>query len=365
MSEEIRYADAGVDYELLDEAKRRALASARKSAMNPISRGASVLEASYGEAATIVEVGDAHYALVLECLGTKSVIAAEVEVELGMDRFADASYDTVAAAVNDCVSVGALPLVVNAYFAAGSGFYTGNRHTSLVEGFALACRHAGAAWGGGESPTLAGLVTDGSVDLAAAVMGKVPEGRSPMLGATLEPGDEIVLLSSSGLHQNGASLARRVAEDSDAGWGAKLSSGRLFGDAVLDPGVIYAGLVDKVFEADLAPHYASHVTGHGWRKLMRAERELTYRITALPDVPEVLAYLADAARLSSEEAYATLNMGAGFALFVGEGEGEQFVAIAASLGIAALRAGRIELGPRRVVIEPLRIEYAAETLEIR
>lgn len=359
------YTDSGVDYAVLDEGKRRALVAARATAENARARGANVDPESYGEPATIVTVGDEHFAFVLECLGTKSLIARDVEGELGADRFVDIGYDAVAAAVNDCASVGALPLVVNAYFGAGADFYVGSRHDSLVEGFRLACDVAGAAWGGGESPTLAGLVEDGAVDLAAAVVGKLPPGHAPLLGAELEAGDEIVLVASSGLHQNGASLARRVARGDDASWSVRLPSGRVLGDAILDRGLIYVGLMEELYAVGVAPHYASHITGHGWRKLMRANRELTYRIESLPPVPEAVAFLVERAGLSPLEAYATFNMGAGFALFVPPATDTKVIEVARSVGLAAYEAGRVEQGRRRVVVEPIGVEYAKESLEIR
>jgi phosphoribosylformylglycinamidine cyclo-ligase len=365
MNAKVTYTDVGVDYAVLDEGKRRALGLARATAENPKGRGATIDPASYGEPATVVEIGGEHFAFVLECLGTKSLVAKDVESELGIDRFVDVGYDTVAAAVNDCLAVGALPLVVNAYFGAGADFYVGGRHDSLVEGFRLACDVSAAAWGGGESPTLPGLVEGGAIDLAAAVLGMLPRGCAPLLGAALEPGDEIVLVASSGLHQNGASLARRVAAHDDASWSAELPSGRVLGDAVLDRGLIYVALMEALYSVGAVPHYASHVTGHGWRKLMRAERELTYRIDTLPPVPEVFAFLIERAGLSPAEAYGTFNMGAGLALYVAPATSAKVIDVARSVGIAAYRAGRVEDGPRRVIVEPIGVEYARESLGIR
>jgi phosphoribosylformylglycinamidine cyclo-ligase len=193
----------------------------------------------------------------------------------------------------------------------------------------------------------------------------VPDGVAPLLGAELAPGDEIVLVASSGLHANGASLARQVARTLDDGYATVLASGRSFGAALLDESVIYVALVEAALRARLPLHYASHVTGHGLRKLMRADRELTYRIDCLPDVPEVLALIAQAAGLSPRDAYGTLNMGAGFALYTGAGSGEELVAMAAELGYEALVAGRVESGPRRVLLGPVGVEYVDGDLEIR
>lgn len=360
------YRDAGVDYDVLDAAKRRSIEQAAATLGYARDRGASVVAESVGEPATLIDLGGIRLAVVLECLGTKSMIARAVESDLGLDRWHAVGIDTVAAVVNDLCCLGALPLAVNAYLATGdSGWYSGGRHASLVAGWRHACEQAGAAWVGGESPALAGMVAPGQVDLAGSAVGRVPDGAEAWLGSRLSAGDEIVLVASSGLHANGASLARKVAASSPSGWAESLPSGRALGDAVLDPSVIYVGLVSALVESGLPVHYSTHVTGHGWRKLMRAQRELTYRLQDVPEVPEVLAALSDLAGLSPNEAYATFNMGAGFALFVADGAGESAAAVAAENGYEAIVAGRVEDGPRCVVIEPLGIIYASGQLELR
>ena len=134
---------------------------------------------------------------------------------LAFDPWRSIGIDAVAAIVNDLACVGALPLTVNAYFATGSAsWYAGPRHRSLVEGWRQACEAVGAAWVGGESPTLSGLIDPDQIDIAGSALGRVPEGAAPWLGASLTPGDEIVIVASSGLHANGASLARAVASES-------------------------------------------------------------------------------------------------------------------------------------------------------
>ena len=362
-AESAAYRDAGVDYATLDDAKRRAISAAR--ATGTALRTGHFVEASRGEPAQLVEVGGARIGFVLECLGTKSMLANEALERLGEDHFAAIGYDTVAAAVNDLVCLGALPLVVNAYFATGApSWYQGSRHGSLVEGFARACGDAGAAWGGGESPTLSGLIEAEAIDLAAAAIGLVPTESAPLLGDALEAGDEIVLVASSGLHANGASLARRVARHLPDRLESRLPSGAQLGDALLAPSVSYVGLVAALQSGGVPLHYASHITGHGWRKLQRARRDLTYRVHTLPAVPEVLDFLARAADLEPAEAYATLNMGAGFACYVAAGAGEEAVAAATRLGYRALVAGVVEAGERRVVIEPLGVTYSGADLDL-
>jgi phosphoribosylformylglycinamidine cyclo-ligase len=362
------YRASGVDYDVLDAAKRRAIEAAAATLSLPQSRGAEVIGESIGEPASLLVIGGLRMAVVLECLGTKSEVAREVLESLGVDRFRDVGVDAVAAIVNDLACVGALPVSLNAYFATGSGdWYGGPQAASLVDGWQAACEESGAAWVGGESPTLAGIVSPDGIDIAGSCLGVVPAGTPEWVGSRLEAGDEIVLVSSSGLHSNGASLARRVAGSLPDGWATALPSGRRLGEAVLDPSVLYVALVEELQRrASEAPvHYASHVTGHGFRKLMRAERELTYRVRALPDVPEVLEFLADRAGLSPREAYGTFNQGAGFALFVAAGGGEAVAELASGLGYGALVAGIVEPGPRSVVLEPIGVTYDSAELAVR
>src|SRR5438874_1569184 len=92
--------------------------------------------------------------------------------------------------------------------------------------------------------------------------------------------------------------------------------------------------------------------------------ELTYRIQALPRVPEVLELLVAEAGLDPRAAYSTFNMGAGLALYC---EGQRSAAIAAlagELGYECMRAGRVEEGPRRVILEPLGLTFDGSELEL-
>jgi phosphoribosylformylglycinamidine cyclo-ligase len=361
-----RYAEAGVDYERLDAAKRLAGELAAGTGTLLAGHGAAEVSASRGQPAFVFRTGGVTLATVLECLGTKSLLADDLLRSTGEDRWADVARDTVAAVVNDLASVGALPLVVHAYFATGSArFYDHpTAFSSLAHGWRAACEAAGATWGGGETPTLAGLVTERGVELAGSAVGMVPQGREPILGQGLAAGDEIVLVDSSGLHANGASLVRRVAAGIDGGLAHPLPSGRSLGEAALDPSVIYVRLVGALLDADVPVTYLSNITGHGLRKVMRAQRELSYVLTELPPVPEVLDAVSAAAGLSTAEAYATFNMGAGFAVMCRPGEGARVVEVAAAEGYTARLAGTVEAGPRRVVLAPLDVVYGGESLQL-
>lgn len=360
------YRDAGVDYESLDAGKREAVASALATSSLLVARGGRAIDASRGEPAFVFEHRGESLALVIEGLGTKSVIARQVEQELGLDFFAEVAYDTVAAIVNDLCCVGALPLVCAAYFATGASewYVGGTRGRSLLRGWREACEVAGCAWGGGESPSLPGLLSEPDIELAGSAVGAIPQGRQPILGGELAPGDEIVLVASSGLHANGASLARLVAGRLSGGYATRLRGGSRFGEALLSPSIIYAPLVAALLDRQLPITYLSHITGHGLLKLMRPPAQLTYRIDNLPPVPEVLAFLVEQADLDAEAAYSTFNMGSGYAVYCRPGCGEQVVAIAAELGMDALVAGRVEQGSREVVLEPVGVRYGGERLDL-
>jgi phosphoribosylformylglycinamidine cyclo-ligase len=359
------YRAAGVDYETLDAGKRLAMAEALSTSPLLDARGARAFDASRGEPAFVFELDGRAFAFVLEGLGTKSIIARQVLERLGVNRFADVAYDTVAAIVNDLCCVGALPLVVNAYFATGASewYRDAARAAALVEGWQRACADAGCAWGGGESPSLSDLVAERDIELAGAAVGIVPAGRSPLLGAELGAGDEIVLVASSGLHANGASLARLLASRLPDGYASELPSGETLGEALLAPSVLYAPLVASLLQADVEVTYISHVTGHGLLKLMRPSRPLTYRIRQLPKAPAVLEFLVAQAGLDAHAAYATFNMGAGYAVYCRPHAGNAVVTSARALGLDAVLAGAVEEGPRQVILEPVGVRYGGEELE--
>lgn len=360
------YRDAGVDYDALDAGKRLAVASALATSPLLAARGGQALDDSRGEPAFVFEHAGQTLALVVEGLGTKSMIARLVEEQLGIDRFADVAYDTVAAIVNDLICVGALPLVLAAYFATGDSewYARGQRGVSLLRGWRQACEDAGCTWGGGESPTLPGLLSAPEIELAGSAVGAVPHGRPPLLGQDLRAGDEIVIVASNGLHANGASLARMVADGLPDGYATKLQDGETLGEALLRPSLIYVPLLQRAMERNLPVTYVSHITGHGLLKLMRPKAELTYRIEALPEVPAVLSFLAQRSGLDDAAAYSTFNMGAGLALYCAAGAAESLVDLAAELGMQAVRAGEVQDGPRQVILEPIGVEYRGERLDL-
>ncbi len=361
------YAAAGVDYGTLDASKILAQKAARATAANLARHDAAEIEASRGESAYLVEIGGLTIASITECLGTKVLVADAVRAFSGRSHYDTLAQDTIAMAVNDLVTVGATPLSTHAYWSAGSSAWFADRERmqDLVRGWRAACDACGMSWGGGETPALGGVVEAERIDLAASCVGVVKGRDRLMLGERLAPGDAIVLLASSGIHANGVSLARKLAESLPEGYRTRLKDGRTFGEALLDPTVLYAPVTEALFAAGVRPHYAVNVTGHGWRKLMRHPAELRYVVRQVPPVPPVLSFLRSRAEMSAREAYGTFNMGAGFALFVDRGDVATTIGVAERAGVAAWHAGDVEAGAKSLVIEPLKIAYSADDLHLR
>jgi phosphoribosylformylglycinamidine cyclo-ligase len=98
---------------------------------------------------------------------------------------------------------------------------------------------------------------------------------------------------------------------------------------------------------------------------MRHPSAFTYRMHTVPEVPRVLSFMVEHAGLEPADAYGTLNMGAGFALFVPEPQTAALLELCAQAGMPALLAGRVEEGPKQVVIEPPGVVFDASTLQLR
>jgi phosphoribosylformylglycinamidine cyclo-ligase len=363
----LSYEQAGVQYDLIDPLKVAAQRAAAATGAHLAAHGFSEVLASRGESAYVVDVGPFYVASIVECLGTKTLVADEMQRLTGTSYFAGIAQDTIAMAINDLITVGATPLVVQAYWAAGGSewFTDAARAQALVQGWRAACDTCQVAWGGGETPALAGIVEAGRIDLAASCTGLVKPKERLSLGEQLGPGDAIVLLASSGIHANGLSLARKLAERLPQGYLTEVAPGLRYGDALLAPTLLYSPVTEALWAAGVRVHYAANITGHGWRKLLRHPKALSYRVHTVPPVPAVLQFIQQQARHDNAEAYGTLNMGAGFALFVPAADAQRTVAVAQACGVPAWVAGQVEAGTKQLLIEPLGVSFKGEDLQLR
>jgi phosphoribosylformylglycinamidine cyclo-ligase len=287
----------------------------------------------------------------------------------GNSFYRNIGIDTVATIVNDLITTGAAPISVAMHAAVGDGEWFANaaRSADLADGFAEGCRQSNAVWGGGETPTLKGIVNPETIVLAGSAIGRIKPKNLRMTG-DVRDGDAILLLASSGVHTNGLTLCRALADRLPQGYLTSLAGGRTFGASLLDPSIIYVRYITALQRASIHPHYAVHITGHGWRKLMRLSEPFVYRLTQLPrNPPLIFDFLVKQGSLDVREAYATFNMGAGFALILDPADVANALAIASTEGYDAWAGGVVvKEGNRKAVqITPLDITFDAETLQVR
>lgn len=362
----LTYKDSGVNYETIDYLKRIAQLAGEKTTNNLPKNYKEVVD-SRGESAHVVDAGEFYFASVIEGLGTKSLAADEMYKLTGKTYYDNVAYDTVAMIVNDLITVGAKPLTLMAYWAAGSSnwFSDKKRADDLVVGWTKASNDSGVVWGGGETPVLSKIINENEIDLAGSCFGIINPKKNLCLGEKLQAGDRIILFESNGIHANGLTLARKIAESLPEGYLTKVNEKKTYGELLLTPTIIYAKLIESLLKNNIDIHYMVNITGHGWRKLMRHKKELTYKIIDLPPVPEVLKFIVNQGKLDDKEAYGNLNMGAGFAIFVPESDAAQVFALSKFHNIKAYDSGIVNDGDKKVVIESKNIIFEKDSLQVR
>lgn len=362
----MRYSDF-VDYSKIDPLKVLAQIAAKETAKNISSTGFKEIKESRGESAYVVDCGDFYMASITECLGTKALVADTMRRITGKTYYDSIAQDTIAMAVNDIITVGARPISIHAYWAAGSSewFKDKEKLKDLVEGWKEACNLSEAVWGGGETPSLKGVVYPKAIDLAASCIGIIKPKKRLTLGKKLQAGDVIIVFASSGIHANGLTLARKVADKLAKGYATKIDNRSMYGEALLVPTVIYSRLVQDLFAGGVDVHYISNITGHGWRKIMRHPGNFSYRISKVPPVPPVLRFMVEKGSVKIKEAYSSFNMGAGLAIYIANKDVKKVLSISKKVGIKAYVVGVVKGGPRQVVMETLSIIYKGDSLKLR
>jgi len=364
----LSYESSGVRYDQLDAFKRACQKAARGTAELLSDHGYKEPATTRGESAYLIEADDHYLAHVEEGLGTKNLVADAVYAQSGRCFYREIGIDTVATMVNDLVTCGALPISVAMHAAVGdSGWFADEKRASdLVTGFAEGCRAAGAVWGGGETPTLRGIVDTSTIVLAGSAVGKIAPKSQRIVG-DVRQGDSIVFLASSGVQTNGLTLCRQIAEHLPKGYATPIGDGRTYGEALLAPSVIYVAFVRECQRRKLKLNYVAHVTGHGWRKLMRLEEPFVYEITQLRPEPRLFEFLRQAGPIDLREAYATFNMGIGFAAYVAPEIANEVALVAKATGYDAWVAGTVrKAGDRKAVVVPgLGITFEGDTLQVR
>ncbi len=367
-SKSITYSQVGDDYSTKDPIKKLAQSSAAQTAKYlKETFNYEEISDSRGESAFIWQVdGNTFMASVIEGLGTKSLVADDIRTS-DQTYYDVIGYDCVATIINDLVTSGAKPVVLHAYWAIedNSWLQDEERMRDLIQGWKDACDYSEVAWGGGETPTLKGIIEPQTIDLAGSAVGIIKGDKRRIRSEKLQKGDHILFLKSNGINANGVSLARAIAEKLSQGYATKLSNNISFGEALLVKTNIYSKLVQDLLDKEVEIHYISNITGHGLRKVMRAPQDFTYIIEKVFPVPELFSFIQNNANLSDEEMYGTYNMGQDYAIFIPASDVEKTQAIIRENGFESLDAGFIEEGERKVILKDKNIIFEGETLNLR
>ena len=248
-------------------------------------------------------------------------VGTKLKLAIDHDRHDSVGIDLVAMCVNDLIVQGAEPLFFLDYFATGK--LENGVAERVVAGIAEGCKMSGCALIGGETAEMPGMYAEGDYDLAGFCVGAV-EREKAVTGAKLEAGDILLGLASSGIHSNGYSLVRRLAEDK--GW--KLNRPALFDpeilliEALIAPTRIYVKPLLPLMQCGRIKALA-HITGGGL--LENIPRVLPEGVHAHVDAgsweqPRLMAFLQAQGNIEPEEMARTFNCGIGMVLAVSADE---------------------------------------------
>ena len=224
---------------------------------------------------------------------------------------------------------------------------------------------AGCSWGCGETPSLRDIILPSAAELSGAAWGICKPEQ--LIRCKIQEGDRIVILPSSGLHINGFTLARDIADSLRLGYLTPMSDGKPFGLGLLERTILYGPIIETCQELGAEIHYAVNITGHGWRKLMRAKEPFVYVIDQIPLPQPVFEFIQQRGNVTIRDMYADLNMGGGYALVVPK-KSVGLVRQSCQLhGLDPLDGGHVEKDgdSKHVVIEPIGETFAEKELAVR
>ena len=259
-------------------------------------------------------------------VGTKLKLAFE------LDRHDTIGIDCVAMCVNDIICVGAKPLFFLDYIACGKNIP--ERIAEIVKGVAEGCVQSGAALIGGETAEMPGFYPEDEYDLAGFAVGMVDKSR--MLDKnSVEEGDVIIALPSSGVHSNGFSLVRKVFDIEKAD--------RELLETLLTPTKIYVKPVLALMEAVKVKSVA-HITGGGFYENIPRSLPAGLGAKIRRDDVRVLPVfeeIAKAGDITERDMFNTFNMGVGMSVVVAEEDADKALQVLKESGEDAYIIGSI------------------------
>jgi phosphoribosylformylglycinamidine cyclo-ligase len=278
-------------------------------------------------------------------VGTKLMIA------FMMDRHNTVGIDCVAMCVNDILCQGAKPLLFLDYIACGKN--TPEKIAQIVSGVAEGCVQGDMALIGGETAEMPDMYETDEYDLAGFAVGVVEKDQI-VTGQSIQKGDVLVGLPSSGVHSNGFSLVRKlIFKDHDLTVDSYIDElGATIGETLLTPTRIYVHAL-----SDLIVPYGvrgmSHITGGGfYENIPRmipdglCAKVDTSVIEPLP-IFDVLQQLGD---VPDHDMYNTFNMGIGLVCALPQDQADGFVSALKEKGEKPVILGEVTEGTEKIVL---------------
>jgi len=338
----LTYADAGVDIDRANRTKKRIKYLAQKT----FTKGVLSEIGGFGGLFSIDKEKYLDPVLVssVDGVGTKLKIAFEMKMHHTVGA------DLVNHCVNDIAVQGAAPLFFMDYLA--SGRIDPEVIEKVIEGLAEACKHNGCALIGGETAEMPGFYAEGEYDLAGFIIGVVERERI-INGKTVQVGDVILGLPSTGLHTNGYSLARKLFFEV-AGYTPETYVNELkgkVGNELMHTHKSYWPVIKKLVAADCVSAMA-HITGGGItenlpRVLPRGTAAII-EVGTWPVLP-IFEHLQKLGNVAQAEMLRTFNMGLGMLLVVPAAKFKKAQSVLEKVGEKAYTVGRIVKGDRKVL----------------
>lgn len=310
------YKQAGVDieagYESVERMKKHVARTMRPEVMSGLGGFGGLFDLStLGLKEPVLVSGT-------DGVGTKLLLAMK------MGRHDTIGIDCVAMCVNDIVVQGAQPLYFLDYIALGKA--VPERIEDIVKGIAEGCEQAGCALIGGETAEMPGMYDADEYDVAGFAVGACEKSQL-ITGASIQPGDAIIGLASSGIHSNGFSLVRKVVEDMPLDQYVEEIDGVL-GDVLLTPTRIYVRAIQAAMQ-EFEIKGMAHITGGGF--VENLPRMLPAGVGAAVKldtwkVHPIFSLLQKKGKISTHEMYQIFNMGIGLAVIVKREDAERAVA---------------------------------------
>ena len=287
-------------------------------------------------------------------------VGTKVKLAIEHDRHDRIGEDLVAMCVNDLIVQGAEPLFFLDYFATGK--LDNGVAERVVAGIAQGCRMAGCALIGGETAEMPGMYAAGDYDLAGFCVGAVERGEQ-LTGDRVTEGDVLLGLASSGVHSNGYSLVRRLAEDKlwKLDRPALFDQDRLLIDHLIEPTRIYVKSLLPAIRAGRI-HALAHITGGGLTE--NVPRVLPAGLHARIDAgawqqPRLMAFFQGQGNIEPAEMARTFNCGIGMVLAVSADEVAGLIADLTEAGGTVHVIGAIEKGQRGCTVQGSAEDWSA------